>query len=290
MSQTSPDTAETAEPGPKPFPGGYKKVDSRPKKLPVMEIFGPTIQGEGAMAGLRTTFIRFGLCDYKCVMCDSMHAVDPKKVSANARWMIPHEIVAEWDPLMDGCNWVTFSGGNPAMHDLTELVDIIKWNTGLRYKIAVETQGTLLPSWLHRCDNVTVSPKGPGMGEQFEEDKFNEYLRQFVNHKGFNVKVVVFSAADLEFARYINSQMQEWGLEDQMYLSLGNPWPPGKESELSGLNEGAYEFIGDTDRLKLKLLDEHRQIIEDLMQIPHLRNVRVLPQLHVLWWGNKLGV
>lgn len=36
------------------------------KKAPVMEIFGPTIQGEGIVTGRKTMFVRTGGCDYSC--------------------------------------------------------------------------------------------------------------------------------------------------------------------------------------------------------------------------------
>ena len=41
----------------------------------IAEIFGPTIQGEGALIGLPTVFVRTGGCDYRCSWCDSLHAV-----------------------------------------------------------------------------------------------------------------------------------------------------------------------------------------------------------------------
>ena len=44
--------------------------------LRVVEIFGPTIQGEGALIGEPTVFVRTGGCDYRCSWCDSLHAVD----------------------------------------------------------------------------------------------------------------------------------------------------------------------------------------------------------------------
>ena len=42
----------------------------------VSEIFGPTIQGEGALIGQPTIFVRTGGCDYRCSWCGTMHAVD----------------------------------------------------------------------------------------------------------------------------------------------------------------------------------------------------------------------
>jgi hypothetical protein len=59
-------------------------ADQRVATYPVVEVFGPTIQGEGAMAGLPTYFVRLGGCDWRCAWCDSMHAVDPAQVGAVA--------------------------------------------------------------------------------------------------------------------------------------------------------------------------------------------------------------
>lgn len=39
------------------------------RTFPVIECFGPTIQGEGALAGLPTLFVRFGGCDFRCSWC-----------------------------------------------------------------------------------------------------------------------------------------------------------------------------------------------------------------------------
>ena len=45
-------------------------------KLPVMEIFGPTIQGEGMVIGQKTMFVRTAGCDYSCSWCDSSFTWD----------------------------------------------------------------------------------------------------------------------------------------------------------------------------------------------------------------------
>lgn len=261
------------------------------KKVPVVEIFGPTIQGEGLVAGTRTTFIRFGLCDYKCTMCDSMHAVDPEQVRKNASWLTADEIVTkliEYQCTNDNLSttWVTFSGGNPCIHDLTELCMRIR-GLDLTYgtiKIAVETQGTFAPDWLGMCDVITVSPKSPGMGEAFDQVSFRDFVLKWKNHKGFNVKVVVFSMQDFEFASHINNIMIDEGLEDRMYLSQGNPYPPGLDKI-----EGEEGYISRDD-LRIRLMNDFEILTEDLLSMPELQNVKFLPQLHVLVWGNKQGV
>ena len=42
--------------------------------IPVAEIFGPTIQGEGPHVGMKTLFVRVAGCDFKCAWCDSKFA------------------------------------------------------------------------------------------------------------------------------------------------------------------------------------------------------------------------
>lgn len=229
------------------------------------------------MCGVRTTFIRFGLCDYRCTMCDSLHAVLPELVKQNATWMTREEIEHQYfNQFPDGSHsWVTLSGGNPAIHELSRLIDTMHAN-GI--SVAVETQGTEFPDWIPMCDNITVSPKGPGMGEKFEENLFLEFVMRLKHHTGFNVKVVVFSQQDLEFAQYINQIMKDNGLWDKMYLSLGNWTPPGKDHNMTN------------DQIRIKLMNEYSQLSEDLLMMPSMHNVKFLPQLHVLAWANKQGV
>ena len=42
-------------------------------KIPVLEIFGPTIQGEGMVVGQKTMFIRTAGCDYSCAEIGRAH-------------------------------------------------------------------------------------------------------------------------------------------------------------------------------------------------------------------------
>src|SRR5436190_21718635 len=97
-------------------------IKTRPdKKHPIMEIFGPTIQGEGMLLGMKTMFIRFGGCDYRCGKCDSMHAVLPELIHQDALYMTDREITAEVNKKAQdssSCSMVTFSGGNPCIHEL----------------------------------------------------------------------------------------------------------------------------------------------------------------------------
>src|SRR3954454_1831515 len=95
----------------------------RTRTFPVIEIFGPTIQGEGAEAGLPTHFVRLGGCDYRCSWCDTMYAVDPRTVRETAEQLSGEGIIERVRGLAGHPEWVTISGGNPALHRIDALID-----------------------------------------------------------------------------------------------------------------------------------------------------------------------
>jgi len=249
------------------------------KKLPLVEKFGPTIQGEGATIGLQTYFLRFGLCDYECVMCDSMHAVDPKSVKLNATWMTQDEI-AKLFKTDEGreslCHWITLSGGNPCIHDLDRLVRTLR---EMQYRIAVETQGTFCPTWLHQCDIITVSPKGPGMGEKFEPQKYKHFISNLTRKVGINTKVVIFTRDDITFAEEVARLWINTGYSmNEFYLSQGNPFPPGKGPPVNG------------DMHVKVLRDKYLELFDIIKTSPILTHAKWLPQWHVWLWSNLQGV
>ena len=49
-------------------------------KIPVLEIFYPTIQGEGMVVGQKTMFIRTAGCDYSFGVILLLHGMDQLKI------------------------------------------------------------------------------------------------------------------------------------------------------------------------------------------------------------------
>ena len=62
-------------------------------KLPVLEIFGPTFQGEGRAIGQKTMFVRTAGCDYHCDWCDSAFTWEHMTMSPSLA-----EILLYWQP------------------------------------------------------------------------------------------------------------------------------------------------------------------------------------------------
>jgi 7-carboxy-7-deazaguanine synthase len=271
--------------------------DKKEKRIAVVEVFGPTFQGEGPLCGSKTMFIRFGGCDYRCTKCDSLHAVIPAAVKANAQYLTAEEIADRVSEVRGESNtpWVTLSGGNPCMWNLDRLISYIH---GKNMAVAVETQGTLWQDWLLKCQMVVISPKSPGMGEKFQPKPFLSMVERLWERKvPVAVKVVVFSQQDIDFAYEVWDLMNkseacppsQAGL---LFLSLGNELPPVLDETnhlvenptLAGNDE--YDDYPGKDH-RLRLLDHYRILMEDFLQDPRVPFFRFLPQMHVLTYSNE---
>lgn len=235
--------------------------------LPVVEIFGPTIQGEGPDAGAPAYFVRFGGCDYRCTWCDSMHAVDPAEVRANAERLTAEQVVRHVAELPAGPDLVVLSGGNPALLDLEALVLALR-RGGKR--VAIETQGSRWRAWLADVDRLVISPKPPssGMAGPGEMDAFQAFMSNVTPPSAPVLKVVIFDQADLEWAAARHSDHPRLPL----YLSAGTDVGLGEDETLCRLRE------------------RYRWLCEAVAVRPDLSDARVQPQLHVIAWGTAKGV
>jgi 7-carboxy-7-deazaguanine synthase len=234
---------------------------------PVIEIFGPTIQGEGAEAGLPTHFVRFGGCDYRCAWCDTVYAVDPAIVRATSQKLTADEIVTELGRLGGHPEWVTLSGGNPALHRLGELVDRLHASG---YRVAAETQGSVWRPWLQDLDRLTISPKPPSseMADARRRSQFERFMEAARAAADRAVlKIVCFDERDVTWAKQVAGAHNDLPL----YLSAGTPVPsPGNVRDAVG--------------------ERYRWLCETVAADPLLSRARVLPQLHVIAWKEATGV
>lgn len=272
-------------------------IDQMKDRFLVSEIFGPTIQGEGSMAGAKCIFVRFAGCDYRCSMCDSMHAVDPQTVHKTANKMTAQDIVDAVHKLAytSGTDWIIFSGGNPAIQDLTKPLQELK---DLGYKVAVETQGSIFRSWLRLADHITISPKGPGMGAECDLLMLHEFVKSLYPNPisqedpDVCIKVVLFNQMDIEFAlnaKYvIDLALPKEFTRGKWYFSLGNDAPPLLIKRRDPLDNLQVEFDDQPPENHLQsLINSYKILAEDVLKDSRISDWRFLPQLHVFIWSNE---
>lgn len=238
-------------------------------RIPVMELFGPTVQGEGMVIGRKTMFVRTAGCDYSCSWCDSAFTWDGSG-KADIRMMNAQDIYEELYKLGgETFAHVTVSGGNPALlPQLGELIDLLH-SRGIG--VALETQGSRWQDWFWRIDELTLSPKPPSSGMVTDWADLDSIVARLTERKRlFSLKVVVFGDADLEYAAGVHERYAHV----PFYVQAGN----------DRLREN------EPERLLPYLLERYRWLIDRVMPHPRLRQVHVLPQLHTWVWGNKKGV
>jgi len=227
------------------------------KPIPISEIFGPTLQGEGPLIGKPAIFVRVGGCDFRCNWCDTLYAVLPKY--KNEWEKLDEEEILSKVLLLTNNNpiLVTLTGGNPALYDLSEL---LKSGHARGLTFALETQGSVAKPWFADLDHLVVSPKGPSSGMETDWKIVGECLKYPVPSA---LKFVVFNDEDYRFARRGAALFS--GIP--LYLQLG-----------TSAGDSESTFGEQANWLLKKVMDDNWQ------------NVTILPQMHVMLWGKQRGV
>lgn len=115
----------------------------------VKEMFGPTLQGEGAHAGRAVVFLRFAACNLACPGCDTDFSPD------GAVRMTAGEIVARLHALDTGhARRVVVTGGEPTLQWDAALSAAIR---GVGFRVHMESNATRPLAGV--VDWLTVSPK-----------------------------------------------------------------------------------------------------------------------------------
>ncbi|MFP4040217.1 MAG: radical SAM protein [Desulfosudaceae bacterium] len=154
--------------------------------LTINEIFH-TIQGESTYAGLSCVMVRLTGCNLRCAYCDTRYAYTDGKTLALDDIM---ETIAGF-----GCPLVEITGGEPLLQPATTvLVDHLIKN---RYRVLLETNGTLDISVINPACQVIMDVKCPSSGESDRHDQLN--LERLRPHD--QVKFVLANETDYDFAR-----------------------------------------------------------------------------------------
>ncbi|MBY0121685.1 7-carboxy-7-deazaguanine synthase QueE [Bacillus sp. S/N-304-OC-R1] len=236
-------------------------------KIPVIEIFGPTIQGEGMVIGQKTMFVRTAGCDYSCSWCDSAFTWDGSGKDL-IKQMTAEEIWTELKQLgEDRFSFVTISGGNPALlKNLNGLIDLLKKNS---IKISLETQGSKWQDWFYQIDELTISPKPPSSKMTTNLYILDDIIDKLKSQQ-ISLKVVIFNDEDYIYAKNLHQRYPQV----PFYLQVGN-------DDITSPDQG---------RLVNRLIDKYSWLIDKVVADFNLNDVKVLPQLHTYIWGNKRGV
>lgn len=155
------------------------------QELPVMESFY-TLQGEGFHQGKAAYFIRLAGCDVGCVWCDVKESWNASLHPLFGIKEIVQKAITETKAGHRPSNnhqLVVITGGEPLMHDLTQLTNSLH---AAGFLTNIETSGSspLTGEW----DWICLSPK-----------KFKAPLEEIIP-LAHELKIVVFNQSDFDWA------------------------------------------------------------------------------------------
>jgi len=132
--------------------------------LPLNDVFGPTIQGEGPYMGRVVNFVRLGLCNLHCKQCDTKQTWDTSQYDLKKENPATDvsEIVNRVKALHGNQAIVVISGGEPLMHqDKAGFRQMLRELNMLDYNVHIETNGTRMPRTevANLVQHFSVSPK-----------------------------------------------------------------------------------------------------------------------------------
>lgn len=241
------------------------------ERIRISEIFGPTIQGEGPLIGRPSIFVRTGGCDYRCNWCDTLYAVLPE-YRDDWTLMTPPEIMARVNELAGHQPvLISLSGGNPALQPLDSLIALGRHDG---HSFALETQGSVPQGWFAYLDWLILSPKPPSSGMATDWNALESCIAAAKGRARCALKIVVFNEGDYAYARTVATRCPRLPI----YLQVGNSVP---------VHAGGKTI---SDEVDLGDLMGRLRWLADRTVKDRWFDATVLPQLHVLAWGNKRGV
>jgi 7-carboxy-7-deazaguanine synthase len=222
--------------------------------LNVNETF-TSLQGEGALIGSPTFFIRLDGCPLRCSWCDTPYALEGdrgRSMSVDALCAMARAFAR-----------IVITGGEPLAQDIAPLVDSL---TPGRH-VTIETSGTILRD-LPGVALFSISPKVGTSGYRPKPLVLRKYCASAPGRLQF--KFVIGDDRDLAEAFDCVAD-----IEDAMPPSTPVILQP--ESGRAGRGDSYHEFL--------------RALAEKVVADDRWRrfDVRVLPQLHYLLWRGEPG-
>lgn len=219
--------------------------------LDITEIF-PSLQGEGVYIGTRMVFVREGGCNLRCDFCDTKYAQE------KGQEMSEDDIVKK--VLQYDIHWVDITGGEPLIQSNEELVEKLH---NAKMQVMVETNGTIFNQALfERIDVASVSPKLQAIMPEILAEIYRVSTSMYM-------KFVICGEKDI-FTVY------------NILYKLNHIMPLNRIPVILQPNG----MVPDADYLK------NLSALWHIIQDPSwsFLDIRVIPQLHRVLFGQKRGI
>lgn len=247
--------------------------------IPISEIFGPTIQGEGRRAGRVSVFIRVGGCNMCCKGFGVEYSVGSEsKVGCDSYYSVDRAFRSEWlslsaDAIIDKVERLT---------ELKKVDIVITGGEPLLYWNNAEFQ-SLLKYYIKRGDHLTIETNGT-----IKVPIEKKYQKKIIFSIGLKLK---------NSAENIEKRINPLAITDLLkhsnksYLKFVTS---GEDSELSEIRDLLTMISISTHRVYLMPLgatpQELKLTARRVVQQSIKYAFRYSDRLHIRIWGDKRGV
>lgn len=229
----------------------------------VMEIYR-SVQGEGTLMGVPTTFVRFFACNLRCSWCDTKYSWS---VREGGMWemLSPQEVTARVREL--GARHVVLTGGEPTLQiQLLHLAGLLKQQG---HHLTIETNTTIFPSQVvPLIDLWSLSPKLSSAGENYLRYPVIEHFLEALHPDQQQWKFVIRDDSD-----------------EQLLRTLLHRYPSFADRQLPIILQPESDTAAPDYASALEQLAER---VRDSFWNSYY--VRVLPQMHFIIWGRRRWV
>jgi len=246
-------------------------------KIPIFESYR-CVEGEGYNIGKPVTMIRCAGCNLRCAGCDTTYSF---KIT-NKMYKTVGEIIKLIKSY--SCFNVSLTGGEILLYP-EAVEELITKLSSKNYNISLQTNGTIVTdtalSIFRRVNCVDADIKTPCTG-QISDLSIIKYLRE----KDY-VKLLIRDEVDMEYARMVNTIVKDYycGIVLQPYNETILSTDPWTKCLKCGGNPDADNLLD-----KLKWIMEQVENDYQSKKYKWSSKLRILPQLHILLFGNKRKV
>jgi 7-carboxy-7-deazaguanine synthase len=236
--------------------GAVLKVSRKPDGRP--EIFY-SVQGEGVNIGKPAVFLRLGLCNLKCIWCDTKYAWDWKTYDPKEQLIEMPIGGVEQEILRYNRKYLVVTGGEPLLQQ-NQLIPLLENLESKGVFMEIETNGTILPNQdlLNLIDHWSVSPKLQNSGNSQSLREVPECYRLFATITAGHFKYVIRSEDDF---KEVQTLADKYDLVPEKIILM----PEAQSRE--------------------DLLSKSKWLVELCKAQGYVFSTR----LHILLWGNERG-
>ncbi|MEH3140259.1 MAG: 7-carboxy-7-deazaguanine synthase QueE [Mycobacterium kyogaense] len=244
-------------------------VPSVSTTLSVVELFGPTIQGEGPSVGNAAQFLRLAGCNLTCVWCDTAFSWDSQRRDPDRppRTITINEALEHLDPRFRDpfaraplVKRLVVTGGEPLLQ-ASQLAELLVPLSAQGWAVEVETSGSVPPGPVAAlATRFNVSPKLSHSRVAEKARLRIHVLDRFAVMPSSIFKFVVQDSADLREIETLLNKLSVLVPPERVYVM-------------------AQGSSGTT------VLERSRSIVDDVVA----RGWSLTPRWHTLLWNDERG-